>query len=110
MNANASDPPLVSTDHYMELDASNVLWISPKDCGMTRRRKLLLGAESERGTIVLGRPFYRPFMEPSRDLTPQATFPADVCTLLLPRSVLSRNQLNLYGQGCVSKEAGTMAT
>jgi len=39
-------------DHYMELEASNVPRIDPKDCGITRSCKLVLGTEFERGAIV----------------------------------------------------------
>jgi len=50
----------------MELEASNVPWIGPKDCGITRRRKLFLGAEFERGAMVLEDPFVWPLMERQR--------------------------------------------
>lgn len=39
-------------DHYIGLEASNVPRIGPKDCGITRRRILLVGAELERGAMV----------------------------------------------------------
>lgn len=39
-------------DHYIGLEASNVPRIGLKDCGITRRRILLLGAELERGAMV----------------------------------------------------------
>ncbi len=51
----------------MELEASNVPRISPKDCGITRRRKLFLGTEFERGAIVLEYPFVWPPMERPRE-------------------------------------------
>jgi hypothetical protein len=35
VNGNASYSLLVSMDHYMELEASNVPRIAPKDCGIT---------------------------------------------------------------------------
>jgi hypothetical protein len=51
----------------MELEASNVPRIGPKDCGITRRCKLFLGTELERGTMVLEDPFVWPLMERLRE-------------------------------------------
>jgi hypothetical protein len=51
----------------MELEASNVPRIGPKDCGITRRRKLFLGTEFERGAMVLEDPFVWPLMERPRE-------------------------------------------
>ncbi len=51
----------------MELEASNVPHIGPKDCGIARRCKLFLGTEFERGAIVLEYPFVWPHMECPRE-------------------------------------------
>jgi hypothetical protein len=51
----------------MELEASNVPRIGPKDCGITRRRKLFLGTEFERGAIVPEGPVRCAAMERPRE-------------------------------------------
>src|SRR5262249_21827469 len=103
-----------------------------KDCGITRRRKLFLGAEFERGAIVPGtRSFGRSQKRHIKLLaqtcrqsltssesatgdelhvasrTPPAARPAHAWTLLLPRSILARGQINPYLQGAQAR-GGTM--
>ena len=72
--------------------------IGPKDCGIARRCKLVLGTEFERGAMVLEDPFVWP---PLREHNARwAAFgiahatrgtTANVLTLLLPSSILARD-------------------
>ena len=51
----------------MELEASNVPHIGPKDCGIARRCKLFLGTELEQGALVQEDLFVWPTIERRRE-------------------------------------------
>jgi len=103
----------------MELEARNVP--PHQDCGIARRCKLFLGTELERGAMVLEDPFVWPPMERRREFAAAnlqaesflerehnarwaalggahaiSGITASVLTLLLPRSIRARDQLNPY--------------
>jgi hypothetical protein len=103
--------------------------IGLKDCGIARRCKLFSGTEFERGAMVLEDPLVWPPLEHRREFAAanlkaesylerehnarwaalgvaHATrgTTANVLTLLLPRSILARDQLNPYPQGTQGKE------
>ncbi len=105
----------------MELEARNVPPDLSQDCGIARRCKLFLGTELGRGALVLEDPFVWPSMERRREFAAanlqaesylerehnarwaalgvaHATsgITANVLTLLLPRSILARDQLNSF--------------
>jgi hypothetical protein len=111
----------------MELEASNVPRIGPKDCGITRRRKLFLGTEFERGTMVqeylcVGPPMERPREFAAANLQAESYLErehnarwtalglahatrgttANVLTLLLPSSILGRDWLLSRSEGAPS--------